>query len=1366
VQSDNTVEVFCSYASADDIWRQKLEAHVRLSTRQGLFTFWHRQLIVPGEDQQQVIDAHLKSADVILLFVSSDFLDSEDCYSREMPQALERHRRGEARVIPILIRAVDWEKAPFAHLSPLPTNKKPLMRWEDKDAALTHVAMYLRHVIEGALTHTDVSLQEICPYKGLSPYREEDAAFFFGREAYLQDLLKLLQAQRRFLLLLGPLGSGKTSLVQAGLIPRLRRHSLPGVTCTDIAIYTPHRPLLETWLALPVFDAASTSVEGLHRWREHHPFPAWPVLIVDAFEELFHCADAAERRSFIEQLVEIIKGDLATIILVMRDDYYGDLAAYQSLIHYLERQTSNIPHLTVEMAREIIQKPTGLAGLKIETSLVNTIADATMSTQAEPRRRRLHRQSSVLPLLSSTLTRLFEKREEGELKVQAYDDLGGIAGSLATWATEAYSVLSPVQKKLARRIFTNLVVPGDESSGVLDHKQEQTLAALARDAQEYPLVQEVVEHFAKAHLLEISYDPVHQDRRVDMIHEALLHEWPLLQDWLREDHQYLSWYRPFQKQAERWHSFQMHDNERLAVETLLRESELVVAQEWYHQRGAGWSQNERLFLDASRNALEQEKARHKAHQQAEQDRRHLFAQALAMQALLLQEQHPEHIELSILLAAEAMKRYPSFEAKKAFKKGLQLLPQTLLHIQRTMNYTRLAASTDGSHIAAAGESGLVWIQQAYDETCVQFFPEWTQIHALALNSDGTTALLLSGPPRSQDAWIVDLFRKQPPQRLHHNEVVVQVMYRGDEAMTVTEGGTILCWRPDDATLQRRFAHADLTTMSLSPDERYLATASRDGTVKLWDLVQGVCRETFGHRQGIQIVAFHPERALLVVATDDAIIVWDWETEKRHSFLQPPRRAKAHFRAASPILALGFADNILVAGERHSVHLWDIDAEQALCSYKLRTPLQTLLVHPGRHLLATAEENGTVFLWDLNRTKATPVAILPRPGVVQSLCFHPYKPYLATASQKGGVRFWQYGVSRELTTVDYPGTVEEMGFSQQEETLKLQVTVKETEQARKQIWTIAPGAVVPEMRAQPEQEHLIITGGIDQSLFPTSALREVLSSNRVYKIVRSSASSLTLSQLQGNRYVPCASYQHPCALTALAISTDGQYVAIADETSAFALWDWRQHSLEILPWKYPYEVRHLTFPDEYSLLAISEKQMIGVWDRREGKVRYMFNHNCPIHGVESHPAGCLFLTVSDDTFVRLWSCEHAERLYALPHFSPVQKAIFSPTGRFIITTSTDHIVHLWDVATGRPLAELEHDGEIYKLAVSADENYLASASRDQYIRIWRWTTDTLFEEARYHMTRNLTPEEWLQYLGDIPYEETFVLDWRADERFFD
>ena len=859
MQGNKTVEVFCSYAPDDEIWFHKLNTHWSLSRQQGLFTLWHQQLISPGNDKQQAIATHLETADVILLLVSADFLASDECLL-EMKQALERQQRDEARVIPILIREAAWEYAPFAHLHVLPTNAKPLAQWEDTDAALTHVARKLRDVIEGKpLPGPGDTHDNRRPYKGLLPYREEDAAFFFGREAYLKDLLDLLREERRFLLLLGPNSSGQTSLVQAGLIPLLRRHGLSGAIFEDIVTYTPQKPLLETVMAFPVFYAASTLPEGLLRWKSNHPYPARLIFIIDTLEELFHCADESERRQFIDQLVMAIEYDLATIIL---------------------------------------------------------------------------------------------------------------------------------------------------------------------------------------------------------------------------------------------------------------------------------------------------------------------------------------------------------------------------DIQRTASYTRLVASTDGSQLVASGETGLIWIQHAYEEEArFDIFPEFTQIRALALSSDGTSVVLLRNDIREHDAWIIDLFRIQPPKRLSHSEAVVNVLCCDNKAITVTESGKILCWSLADASLQHRLSHPDLTAVSMIFDERYLATASRNGTAKLWDLVRGTCISTFDHEQTVNVVAFHPEQTLLATATESTIYIWDWGMEEHRSMFQRQRKVKAYFEVASPIVALSFGGNILVASDKKIFHLWNIDANQPFFSYELRTPLQTLQVHPGGHLLATAEEDGTVFLWDLTRTKPAPIAILPHPGSVQSLCFHPYKPYLATASRRGGVRLWQYGVSKQLTLLEYPGMIEEMEFYQQEGVSRLQVIIKESEASRRQVWSFAPGDVVLSM---PLQERAITASGMSLHMFSTSNIEELLKGRESDKAV----------------------------------------------------------------------------------------------------------------------------------------------LYMLKRLTQAQKALFSPTGRYIITISADFTVHIWEAATGHPLAELEHNDEVYRLALSADETHLATASRDQHIRIWHWSSDVLFQEARYHMTRNLTPEEWLHYLGDIPYEETFLLDWWADERTLD
>src|SRR6266566_5812335 len=142
------VEVFYSYAHEDEAFRDELEKHLSLLRRQGLITAWHDRYILPGTDWAQAIDEHLECASVILLLISADFLASGYCSGLQMQRALERHQANEARVIPILLRPVDWKGAPFAHLQALPTGARPIANWSNQDAAFADVATGVRRAIE------------------------------------------------------------------------------------------------------------------------------------------------------------------------------------------------------------------------------------------------------------------------------------------------------------------------------------------------------------------------------------------------------------------------------------------------------------------------------------------------------------------------------------------------------------------------------------------------------------------------------------------------------------------------------------------------------------------------------------------------------------------------------------------------------------------------------------------------------------------------------------------------------------------------------------------------------------------------------------------------------------------------------------------------------------------------------------------------------------------------------------------------------------------------------------------------------------------------------------------------------------------
>src|SRR5713226_3459022 len=142
------IELFYSYSHRDELLRKRLEKHLSALRQQGVITEWHDRKIVAGTDWKQSIDAHLMTAAVILLLISPDFLASDYCYGVEMQRALARQAAGETQIIPILLRPVDWESAPFASLPCLPRDGKPITQWKNQDEALVTVAKGLRAVIE------------------------------------------------------------------------------------------------------------------------------------------------------------------------------------------------------------------------------------------------------------------------------------------------------------------------------------------------------------------------------------------------------------------------------------------------------------------------------------------------------------------------------------------------------------------------------------------------------------------------------------------------------------------------------------------------------------------------------------------------------------------------------------------------------------------------------------------------------------------------------------------------------------------------------------------------------------------------------------------------------------------------------------------------------------------------------------------------------------------------------------------------------------------------------------------------------------------------------------------------------------------
>ncbi len=315
----------------------------------------------------------------------------------------------------------------------------------------------------------ELTVSQICPYRGLEPFTVADAAWFHGRARAVDMVVASLRRDRRFLALLGPSGSGKSSLIHAGVLPALARGVIPG---SDRWGWLSVRPGADPFTQLEqagLAGAAAGLPAAAQRWRDEHPEHERLVLVFDQCEELLTTTPPPLRRALLEQLTAVVEQQLAvTVVVVVRDDFYSRLAAAApDLMRLVEQALINVPaRVEADELHAIIEQPAALAGLTIEPNLIERIAGDAARAAPPADGPSSGAAITVLPLVEFTLTELWHRREDGRLTHHAYEQIGGMVGGLARWYDQAYQAMPPAQQPLIRRIVTSLVRLGDEATNI------------------------------------------------------------------------------------------------------------------------------------------------------------------------------------------------------------------------------------------------------------------------------------------------------------------------------------------------------------------------------------------------------------------------------------------------------------------------------------------------------------------------------------------------------------------------------------------------------------------------------------------------------------------------------------------------------------------------------------------------------------------------------------------------------------------------------------------------------------------------------------------------------------------------------------
>lgn len=1180
----------------------------------------------------------------------------------------------------------------------------------------------------------ELAAQDVCPYRGLEPFTAEHAQWFQGRGDAVRQVLANLASGRRLTLLLGPSGSGKSSLVQAGVLQALSEGQVPGSDRWLPVLARPRRHLPTEIERAGLPGAASDGISAavaakLASDADHQRV----LLVIDQFEELL-VQSAAEG---VPQDFPTVIDDITTaagehgrlsVILVMRDDFYHRLAALAPKL--LEAATPgllNVPGaLSEDDLHDIIVEPARLVGLRFQPGLPEQIISDVLASSPEGT---AHRQApvTVLPLLELTLDQLWRRRKDGFLTHEAYRRIGAVTGSLTTWCDSALEELSPGRQDIARRILTSLVRPADRSRRTPAVRAQVPLDELrdlaigpdrsqdrsqdgsqdrSQDGSPDGDVDAVIAALARHRIITTQRlrDPQRPDAPpgepiAELIHDALIRDWGALREWVRLDHEFLEWLDRTRARQARW-------AEKRDPGDLLAGTALAEGMDWSRSQQWGLPDDIATFLSASRQRQEAVAQRRKRlitvlatllvlallagagalwqWRTAAAQRQAALSRQLAAQSDTISKTNPE---LASLLAVQAYRTSPTGEALHSLRTASSLPLQRRLpgHDQAV---DAVAFSPDGKTLATGSfdSTARLW-DVATGKTRHILKGHTDQVHSVAFSPDGS---LLATGGRDAVVWLWKVATGERFAGLSgHEGGVTWVAFSPDGKTLAASGyyGTVQLW---DLEAQKAGAvlggHTKVvTSVAFSPDGKTLATGSGDQTVRLWDVDTGKIRRILDqHAAPVNAVAFSPDGKALATAFNDAVVlVWDVDTGKPGPEIGTVTESVA-FSPDGRTLATGGSG---YQGD-YSVTLWNPITAAPISSLTGHSDqvLRTAFSPDGKTLASVGRDH-TVRLWDVN-PKLTGTALTGHTDVVSSVAFSRDGMTVATGSADKTARLWTLaGKSRPSPLRGHSSQVSAVAFSPDGATLA--------------------------------------TAGFDT----TARLWDV-------------ETGVTRHILEG----------HEGLVNGVAFSPDGKTVATAGSDRTVRLWDAETGKIRhILKGHTDYVLAVAFSPDGKTLATGGYDYTARLWDVDTRRTRHILRgHNGRVRSVAFSPDGKTLATGSGDQTARLWDTDLGKtRTTLLGHTQEVYSVAFHPHDRVLATASSDHTARLWDSRSGKATFTLTgHTFPVAGVAFSPDGHTLATAGLDFTARLWAVDLPrppAAIQKICRAVDRDLTPQERAAYL---------------------